>query len=129
MPMMLVLPILAGETSGAGELLRDLLAAAGFIAAALIISRQVMPRILQVVVATRQREVFILTIVLFCLAAAWASSRIGLSLALGAFIAGIVISDSPYAHQALGEILPFREVFNSIFFISRRDALRRATRR
>jgi len=117
-PMMLVLPILAGETTGAGELLRDLLSAAGFIAAALILSRHVMPRILQVVVATRQREVFILTIALFCLAAAWASSRIGLSLALGAFIAGIVISDSPYAHQALGEILPFREVFNSIFFIS-----------
>jgi len=62
--------------------------------------------------------VFILTIALFCLAAAWASSRIGLSVALGAFIAGIVISDSPYAHQALGEILPFREIFNSIFFIS-----------
>ena len=117
-PMMLVLPVLSGETSGAGELLRGLFAAGGFIAAALVLSRHVMPRILRVVVATRQREVFILTIALFCLAAAWASSRIGLSLALGAFIAGIVISDSPYAHQALGEILPMREVFNSLFFIS-----------
>ena len=117
-PMMLLLPVLGGETAGIGALARDLALAAAFIALAFVISRFLLPRLLQAVVATRKREVFILTVFLFCLAAAWASSLIGLSLALGAFIAGLVVSESPYAHQALSEVLPLREVFNSLFFIS-----------
>ena len=66
----------------------------------------------------RKREVFLLTVVLLCLGAALVSSLVGLSLALGAFIAGLMISESEYSHHALGEVLPMREVVNSRFFVS-----------
>ena len=117
-PMMLLTPALAGGGRNPTTLARTLLEAALFIAATVVAARLVVPRILHLVAATRRREVFLLTIVLFCLGTAWASARVGLSLALGAFIAGIVIADSEYSQQALSDIVPLREVFNSLFFIS-----------
>jgi len=117
-PMMLLTPALAGGGRNPTSLARTLLEAALFIAATVVAARLVVPRILHLVAATRRREVFLLTIVLFCLGTAWASARVGLSLALGAFIAGIVIADSEYSQQALSDIVPLREVFNSLFFIS-----------
>ena len=117
-PMMLLTPALAGGGRNPTSLARTLLEAALFIAATVVAARLVVPRILHLVAATRRREVFLLTIVVFCLGTAWASARVGLSLALGAFIAGIVIADSEYSQQALSDIVPLREVFNSLFFIS-----------
>ncbi len=117
-PMMLLTPALAGGGRNPTSLVHTLLEAALFIAATVVAARLVVPRILHLVAATRRREVFLLTIVLFCLGTAWASARVGLSLALGAFIAGIVIADSEYSQQALSDIVPLREVFNSLFFIS-----------
>jgi len=60
----------------------------------------------------------LLSVVVICLAVAWITSSAGLSLALGAFLAGLIISESEYSHHALGNILPFRDVFTSLFFIS-----------
>jgi len=76
------------------------------------------PKLFHEVVRLRNREVFILTIVFVCLGTAWATSLSGLSLALGAFIAGLAISESEYSHQIVAEILPFRDTFSSLFFIS-----------
>ena len=59
-----------------------------------------------------------LTIIVSCLGIAWLTSLGGISLALGAFIAGLVISESEYSHQAMAEVLPFRDSFNSLFFVS-----------
>ena len=73
---------------------------------------------LERVVRSRSRELFLITIILICLGIAWLSSLAGLSLALGAFIAGLIISESEYSHQAMAEVLPFRHGFNSLFFIS-----------
>ena len=117
-PMVLFTPFLTGVGAGAGDAVAVVVKALLFIAGAVIAARWVVPRMLHFVVATRRREVFLLAIILLCLGTAWASARVGLSLALGAFIAGLVISESEYSHQALGEILPLREVFNSLFFIS-----------
>ncbi len=117
-PMVLLTPFLAGERISSGALLGVLLKAGVFLVAALAAARIVVPRLLGVVVATRKREIFLLTIVLICLGTAYVSSRVGLSLALGAFLAGLIISESEYSHQALGEVLPLREVFNSLFFLS-----------
>lgn len=117
-PMMLLTPALGGTGRTATSLAAILLEAVLFIAATVVAARLVVPRILHVVAATRRREVFLLTIVLFCLGTAWASARVGLSLALGAFIAGIVIADSEYSQQALTDMVPLREVFNSLFFVS-----------
>ena len=117
-PMVLFTPFLTGTGAGAGDAIAVVVKAVLFIAGAVVAARWVVPRLLHYVVATRRREVFLLAIILLCLGTAWASARVGLSLALGAFIAGLVISESEYSHQALGEILPLREVFNSLFFIS-----------
>ena len=117
-PLVLLTPYLGGTGGEPITMLWVALKALLFLVAAVIAARFVVPRLLEIVVNTRKREVFLLTIVLLCLGTAWASSHIGLSLALGAFIAGLVISESPYSHQALGEMLPLREVFNSLFFVS-----------
>jgi CPA2 family monovalent cation:H+ antiporter-2 len=117
-PMVLITPFLGG----AGGDMRDLLVVIGkagvFIALAVVAARWVVPWLLHIVVDTRKREVFLLTIVLICIGMAVASAQVGLSMALGAFIAGLILSESEYSHQALGEVLPLREVFNSLFFVS-----------
>ena len=117
-PMVLLTPFLSGQGADASDAVGVVVKALLFIVAAVAASRYVVPRVLHHVVGTRRREVFLLAIILLCLGTAWASARVGLSLALGAFIAGLVIADSEYSHQALGEILPLREVFNSLFFVS-----------
>ena len=118
-PMVLLTPYLAGSGTLTGlDALWTVAKALLFVAAAIVGARWVVPRILHFVVGTRRRELFLLAIILLCLGTAWASAKAGLSLALGAFIAGLVISESEYSHQALGEILPLREVFNSLFFVS-----------
>lgn len=117
-PMVLLTPFLAGQGGSLGSVLAVAAKAIGFVVAAVLAARYVVPWVLHQVVRTRKREVFLLTIIFLCLGTAWATSMVGLSLALGAFIAGLVISDSEYSHQALGEILPLREVFFSLFFVS-----------
>lgn len=90
----------------------------GFVVAAVAVARFVVPWMLNHVALTRQRETFVLAIMLLCLGMGWATSLVGLSLALGAFLAGIVISESKFSHQALGDVLPFREMFNFLVFVS-----------
>jgi monovalent cation:H+ antiporter-2, CPA2 family len=118
-PMILITPLLAGKADN--MLLTSLLMLGKFVAVIgllIFLARYVVPRILHLVVKTRSREVFILTIVVICFATAWLTSSVGLSLALGAFFAGLIISESDYSHQATASILPFREIFISFFFVS-----------
>jgi CPA2 family monovalent cation:H+ antiporter-2 len=117
-PMVLLTPFLGGAGGDATALLVVVAKAAVFIGLAIAAARWLVPWLLHAVVATRKRETFLLTIILLCLGTALASARAGLSLALGAFIAGLILSESEYSHQALGEVLPLREVFNSLFFVS-----------
>jgi monovalent cation:H+ antiporter-2, CPA2 family len=118
-PMMLLLPMLAGggETSGAslGWVIAKALAV---LMAVLVGARVVIPPLLHQVVRTRSHELFILSIVLLCFGTAWLTSLAGLSLALGAFVAGILISESDYGQQALADVLPLRDLFSSLFFVS-----------
>lgn len=118
-PMMLFTPILAGGSENVAlELL--LLGAKGLaiIGVVLVCARYLVPWLLYWVAQTRSRELFILTIVVICFSVAWLTSLMGLSLALGAFLAGLIISESDYSYQATGNILPFSEIFTSIFFVS-----------
>jgi len=118
-PMMLLTPMLAGESANLWVELGLLLAkASAVIVAVLVLARYVVPRLLHAIVDTRNRELFIISIVVICFAVAWATSRLGLSLALGAFMAGLTISESQYSHQATSLIIPFREIFSAFFFIS-----------
>ena len=66
------------------------------------------PRVLHYVAATRQRDLFVLTVVLVCIGTAWAVSLSGISIALGAFLAGLIVAGSEYRHQAISELIPFR---------------------
>ena len=77
-----------------------------------------MPAVLHLVVKTRIREVFLIATLFLCLGMALLTSSLGLSLALGAFLAGVLLAESEYSHQVVSDILPFRDVFNSLFFIS-----------
>ena len=117
-PMVLLTPFLSGESSSLTSIAIIVVKILLFAAAAVLAAKYVFPWLLHQVVRTRKREVFLLAIIMLCLGTAWVSAKIGLSLALGAFIAGLVISESDYSHQALGEILPLRDVFNSLFFLS-----------
>ena len=91
---------------------------AGIITLVILLARYVVPNVLNLVVKTKSRELFILTVVVMCLGTALMTSSVGLSLALGAFFAGLIISESDYSHQATANILPFREIFISFFFVS-----------
>lgn len=118
-PMILFTPILAGAEIDFGySLLLQLGKSIGVIALTLFASWWLVPLILFQAARMRDRELFILSIVFIGLAVAWVTSAVGLSLALGAFLAGLIISESEYSFRALSSILPFRDIFTSIFFVS-----------
>jgi CPA2 family monovalent cation:H+ antiporter-2 len=117
-PMMLLVAPLSGRGGGpVGAAL-----ALGKAAAAAIIvffaARFLVPRVLRAVAATRRKELFLLAVLLLVLGTALATSRAGLTLAVGAFLAGLVVSDSDFGHQAMADISPFRDAFNALFFVS-----------
>ncbi len=116
-PMMLVLPYLAGGSGGAG--VAWALTKAGLVVAGvLVLARTVVPRALSEIVKTRSRELFLIAVILVGTLTALGTAAAGASLALGAFLAGLVISKSDYGHQAMAELLPFRDVFISLFFVT-----------
>ena len=119
-PMMLFVPLLAAEESTglSAALLMMLAKGAGIVVLVIVSAKLLVPALLYQVVRLRSSELFLLTVILICLAVAWVSYSAGLSLALGAFLAGLIISESEYSYQALGNIIPFRDVFTSFFFVS-----------
>lgn len=117
-PLMLFTPLLAGSGNGLQEIVIISAKAVAVIIAAHYGARFLVPWIFEQVVKSRSRELFILMIIFIGMGTAWLTAQAGLSLALGAFIAGLAISESEYSHQALSDIMPFREAFMSLFFIS-----------
>ncbi len=118
-PMMLVTPMLAGQSSDIGhDLFMLLVKMVLLIVAVYVGGRFGVPRLLRVVSKGRNKELFIITIVVLCFSAAWATSAMGLSLALGAFFAGLIISETDQAYHATGIVQPFHELFMSFFFVS-----------
>jgi CPA2 family monovalent cation:H+ antiporter-2 len=120
-PMILITPLLAGAGGGASlsqSMLVLLAKGAGVILLVIVGAKWIVPRVLYQIAKTRRSELFILSVVMICLGVAWLTSKAGLSLALGAFLAGLIISESEYSHHTLGNILPFRDVFTTFFFVS-----------
>jgi len=117
-PMMLLIPAFAGAEASLGSVLKPLAVGALVLVGILLAARLVVPRVLEAVARTRQRDLFVLAVILVCLGTAWATTRVGLSLALGAFLGGLVVAGSEYRHQALSDLIPFREFFASLFFVS-----------
>ncbi len=120
--LMLLTPFLAGAGGEGFELVKALLVMlvkTGIILGlVLLAARYLVPHLLFLVAKTRSREMFLLSIVAICLLTAWLTSLAGLSLGLGAFLAGLVISESEYSTAALGNMTPFRDIFMSFFFVS-----------
>lgn len=117
-PMMILTPTLGTQGDSVLTVVWSLLKAIVVVTLILVTARFVVPGMLATVVRSRSRELFLITVILICLGIAWLSSLAGLSLAIGAFIAGLIISESEYSHQAMTEVLPFRDGFNSLFFLS-----------
>ncbi len=118
-PLFLLLPILGA--SGELSILhigKQLLFAFGAIAVILVLAKFLMPKIMYQLAKLRIREAFTVGILFILLGTAYLTYSIGLSLALGAFIAGLILSESEYSHQVVAEILPLKDAFNSIFFVS-----------
>ncbi|MCA9529927.1 MAG: cation:proton antiporter [Myxococcales bacterium] len=127
-PMVLLVPLLAaldasagageGAGGGAAEVALALGKAAVVVVGVLGVSRLLVPRLLGWVAASRSREVFLLAVLTICVGTAWLTSLAGLSLALGAFLGGLVVADTEHSHRAMGDVLPLRDVFVSFFFVS-----------
>ncbi|NOR60367.1 MAG: potassium transporter KefB, partial [Methanosarcinales archaeon] len=117
--MVLLVPLLAGTAgTSSSAMIFSILKAIAIVLFLIVAGRFIVPSILYHIVKTRNRELFLLGMIVICLGTATLTSMAGLSLAIGAFIIGLIISESEFSHQALSEILPLRDVFNSLFFIS-----------
>ncbi len=117
-PLMLLTPAMSGNGIELYEIAYKMIKAALIVAVVLIAARWIVPELLHQVVRTKSRELFISVIILLCFGIALLTSKFGLSLALGAFLAGLIISESEYASQATSEILPFKDSFIGLFFVS-----------
>ena len=119
LPMMLFLPFITGrETLDPTSLIRAVAVSGVALFLILVAARVLIPRFIARTVDARSRDIFILSIIATVVGIAWISSRVGISAGIGAFIAGLVISESEYSHQVLSDVLPFRETFTSLFFVS-----------
>jgi CPA2 family monovalent cation:H+ antiporter-2 len=117
-PLIVMIPVLAGD--GEDFLVQLALAmgkAALLLTGVWLVGTVILPRVFSRVAAARTRELFLLTVVTLALGTASVSFLAGLSLAFGAFLAGILISESEYAHRTLAEVFPLREVFAVVFFV------------
>lgn len=136
-PMLLLVPALAAASGaiaggagaladggplsvGAGSLpiVARLLIGIAATAAVFAAARWLMPRVVNAVIRSGVRELYVMMAVAVCLGSALLTQRLGLSPALGAFLAGLLVSESEYSHQVVSEIVPFRDLFSSLFFIS-----------
>lgn len=120
-PMVLIVPLLsstAHPAAAAGEIAFAIGKAALLVAAIVLVARFLVPKLLDLVDASRSREIFLLAVLALCIGTAWLTSLAGLSVALGAFLGGMVVADTEYRHRAMGDLLPLRDAFMSIFFVS-----------
>lgn len=118
-PMMLSIPLLTGggrawDSSFAWAILQGV----GALGLVLFSAEKLVPHLLYRIARTRSRELFILSVFTLCFSVVWLTSSMGLSVSLGAFLAGLIISESEYRTEAIGDILPFQDIFTSFFFVS-----------
>lgn len=117
--MMVLIPMLGtGDQNVPAELALALAKAVGLLTGIWVAGQFILPRILARLAESRSRELFLLMIVTLALGTASISAEAGLSVAFGAFLAGLLIAESQYAQRALREVLPLREVFAVVFFVA-----------
>lgn len=118
-PMMLMIPFLAEQQLATHHsLLYVVVVGLLILACAFVMAEYVVPKVMYFVARTKNRELFLLTMLTLCFAVAWFAANVGLSLSLGAFLAGLIVSETEYRHEAMGDISPFKDAFTSVFFVS-----------
>jgi len=119
-PFLLILQLLtsAPPASPVTSLLIVIGKSLAFIGMTIVLAKYLFPLMLRQIALTRSRELFGISVIMFCFALAWVAGWAGLSVSIGAFLAGLIVSESEYGHQSLGFVLPFRDLFVSLFFIS-----------
>ena len=120
-PMVLIIPLLSQGLENLyvwKEIGLAMAQAVLMVTALFVCSRKLVPLVFKWVDASRSSEVFILTVLCLCIGTAYLTSLTGLSLALGAFLAGMIVADTDFRHRAMGDILPLKDVFVSFFFVS-----------
>lgn len=116
--MVLLVPLLSGEGGSPMDIMIVLGKAVLLIIGIVLLARKIVPWILDKVAQTRRQELFLLTVMAICFGTAALTNMADVSLALGAFLAGLVVSESHYSDHALSEILPLKTIFNAVFFVS-----------
>ncbi|MEM8556999.1 MAG: cation:proton antiporter [Bacteroidota bacterium] len=116
--MVLLVPMLAGVGGGPLDIAKALGTALGVIVLVFVVAQRLMPPLLEAVARTCSSEVFLLVIVGVCLGTAYLVGLAGVSISLGAFLAGLVVSESKFSEHAFGEILPLQILFSATFFVS-----------
>jgi monovalent cation:H+ antiporter-2, CPA2 family len=119
-PMILLTPLLgSGEQGGIDfQLIWQLFAGLVTLIVVFFSAELLVPRLLWLVARTRNKELFLLSVLTLCFGVAWLTSSLGLSLTIGAFLAGLIISESEYSNEAISNIFPFQALFISFFFVS-----------
>lgn len=117
-PMMIILPQLSNPMYGLPLLGFAVVKSALFLIVMIYLGTRLLPRLLAYIAQWNSRELFILTITAIGLGIGYATYEFGLSFAFGAFVAGMVLSESDYGHQALSDIIPLRDIFGLLFFTS-----------
>ena len=117
-PMMIILPQLSNPVVGLPVLGFAALKAAGFIAGMVLLGTRLLPRLMSYIARLGSRELFLLAITAIGLGVGYITHLAGLSFAFGAFVAGMVLSESDFGHQALSDIVPLRDIFGLLFFSS-----------
>ncbi len=119
-PMMLLIPVLAatGDDVTSGEVIQRIIISFGSVGVIVVVARYLMPKIVYYLAAARVREGFTIGIMLLLFGTAYLTNLAGVSLALGAFITGIILSESEFNRQVFADAIPLRDIFNSLFFIA-----------
>jgi len=117
-PMMIILPQLNDPEVGLPRLGLAALRAAIFLALMIFVGTRVIPRLMALIAGWNSRELFLLSVTAIGLGVGYGTYLFGLSFAFGAFVAGMVLSESDYSHQALSDIIPLRDIFGLLFFVS-----------
>jgi len=117
-PLMIVLPELSNPAGGALRVAIASMRAFALLALTVLVATRAVPRLMALVARWNSRELFLLATITVALGVGYTVYAFGVSLALGAFIAGLVVNESEYAHQALSDVMPLRDIFGMMFFVS-----------
>ncbi len=118
-PLLLFTDLLGNPSAEIGnELLQLLIKTVGIIFFVFVGSRWIFPRVLHFIALAKNQELFMMSILLVCFGVALLTYQLGMSLAFGAFLAGLMISDTEYSHNTFGNLIPFKDIFTSFFFVS-----------